>query len=232
MGVTRSNRGAPNHRWGLPVGLDTKLRVGAKRWHWGITATQAVEWDDPDYPARMVEIGRFAEIKIWPVGGNRERVIPVPQEWWNDFPADGTHAKINSGNKAARRRQQAHVVFDRDHPSQRIYICMPPKLMRQFAPAYQPDNSMLLADLAKTVGGRQAKRRDYPAVRVSPLGVLLHMIYFTSKGGDENADNVRSLYDHEMGEDGGTPPVIAVDHTGRLWLAGGTYYCPIPGITK
>jgi hypothetical protein len=207
-------------------------RRRATNWHWGIPATQAILWEDPDFPEHMQEIGRLAEMHVQPVGETRTRVMAIPEQYWNDFPEDGTHAKVNRGNTQAKRRIQTHLVFDEDHPSQRMYLCLPPAVMRMFAPAYDSKDSMLLADLAQRVGGRHGKRRDYPAVRVVPLGLLHHSVYYTSKGGDENPTNVRSIYDHHQGEDGGIPPALAVDQSGRLWLAGGSYTCPVPGITK
>ena len=227
------------NQYGLPVATaGAPLVKRAKAWHWGIPATQAVEWNDPDYPERMIEIGRLAELVLRPVGETKEAKIEIPEQWWMDFP-EGKHAKVNTGTAPDRsRREQAHLVFDADHPAQRIYICLPAPVMAAFAPAYVPAKSRLLADVAANVGGRHAKNRDYPAVRVTVLGALTHVMYFTSKrqapGSDErddqDASGPRSLYDHEMGEEGGISPALCVDQSGRLFVAGGSYKCGIYGI--
>ena len=242
----RTNRGAsPStpHKYGLPVETaDPALRKRTKAWHWGIPAAQAVQWNDPDFPERMIEIGRIAELHVRDVADGKPRIIEIPKEFWSDFPkgklaAPVTNAKRRntSTNETARTKwlPQCHLVFDADHPSQRLYIALQPNVMRAFAPAYRSDASVLLADLAAHVGGRHARRRDYPAVRVTPLGTLEHVVYVTVKAGDENPGEPRSLYDHHMGEtDSGISPMLAVDRTGRLWIAGGSYTCPIAGITR
>jgi len=238
--VKRTNRGggmgstlSAKHAYGLPIQTaDRKLVDRAKKWHWGVPATQAVEWNDPDYPERMVEIGRLAEMKVRLVGETRESSIEIPEEWWSDFPKDGTHAKVNNGTTRANRRLQTHLVFDADHPSQRLYICLPAPLMAEFRLGYHPEHAQLLSDLAEKVGGRHARHRDYPSVLASPMGILTHVLYVTYKKGDENKGTVRSTYDHEMGEEGGISPMLAVDKFGRLWIVGGSYTGPIPGISN
>ena len=52
--------------------------------------------------------------------------------------------------------------------------------------------------------------------------------------GDKNGRQIGpgSEYIHEMGEEGGIPPKLCVDSTGRLWFAGGSYTAPSPGLTQ
>lgn len=213
----RVNRGGAVY--GLPVStVPSAIVKRSKDWHWGVDPTQAVRWDDPDYPEHMVEIGRLAELRYIPVGRTAGAVIPIPQKYWTDF--------------SAKPKSQAHLVFDPDHAAQRMYICLPPDEMRKHARAYRTHTAAPLSDIARRVGGRQGTRRDYPEVRASVLGALTHVVYYTHKKGDENPGDVRSQYIHQMGEDGGICPFLAVDGEGRMWICGGSYTCPIPGITK
>jgi hypothetical protein len=66
---------------------------------------------------------------------------------------------------------------------------------------------------------------------VKPIGILTGLVYYTHKKGDENPGNPRSYYIHKMGEMSKFYPILAGDAQGRLWLAGGNYSCPSPGIT-
>ena len=68
---------------------------------------------------------------------------------------------------------------------------------------------------------------DYPDIKVKPIGILRNVVYATPKKGDGF-----SLYIHEMGEETGIKPALCVDKTGRLWIIGGDYTCPVPGITN
>lgn len=81
-----------------------------------------------------------------------------------------------------------------------------------------------LKSLAKEIGGKQVK--GYPNVEVRPIGILTAVVYACEKEGDGY-----SFYIHKMGEESGLQPCLAVDEKGRLWIAGGNYTSPIPGIT-
>ena len=76
------------------------------------------------------------------------------------------------------------------------------------------------------VGGRHAKKDDYPNVKVRPIGILTNVVYGTEKQGDGY-----SFYIHHMGEESGIQPALGVDRRGRLWVLGGNYTSPTPGIT-
>jgi len=75
-------------------------------------------------------------------------------------------------------------------------------------------------------GGRHGRRSDYPHVIAKPLGVLTGVMYFAHKKGDGP-----SAYLHEMGEQTCHFPILACDEHGRLWICGGNYLVPTPGIT-
>jgi hypothetical protein len=87
---------------------------------------------------------------------------------------------------------------------------------------------MELNQLASVAGGKHGKRADYPMITVKPIGVLTALVYYTSKAGDSPPP---SYYIHQMAEISGWYPILAVDNSGRLWLAGGNYTVPTPGIT-
>jgi hypothetical protein len=181
----------------------------AQSWHWGIPAKRVVDWQDPSIPPILIEIGQLCELHVKPIDGGPIVIMSIPEA---DWPA-------------------CHVAFDPDHASQRIYILIPQAYQREMRPTYVPKLARPLFECAQAIGGRHARRNDYPRLQVTPLGVLTHVVYFTHKKGDENPGDDRSQYIHEMGEEGGIPPALCVDASGRLWVAGGSYTCPIPGIT-
>lgn len=233
----RTNR-TTKHTYGLPVDVvDSKVRATAKRYHWGIPATQVIDWNDPDYPRHPIqEMGRLCEMHVEPLSmrsnrTNKPVVMPIPKQWWDDFPKGG-HAKIAKGSPQPRR-PQAHVAFDPKHKNQRLYLLMPDALQRDYKGLFRRTESVDLNDLAKYVGGRQATR-DYPHIAVTPLGVFSHIVYYIAKEGDgdngEDGDDPRSQYIHEFGEESGLRPWLSVDSRGRLWLAGGNYTVPKEGI--
>ena len=88
-----------------------------------------------------------------------------------------------------------------------------------------PSSKYSLAEVAESVGGRHATD-DYPDIQVLPIGIMTHVVYATEKKGDG-----MSFYIHHMGEESGIQPALAVDSRGRLWVAGGNYTSPTPGIT-
>jgi hypothetical protein len=63
------------------------------------------------------------------------------------------------------------------------------------------------------------------------VGVLKSVIYHTHKAGEEG--NRAFDYEHHFGREHsrGIVPILACDVSGRLWVCGGSYRCPLPGIT-
>lgn len=183
-----------------------------RKWHWGLACERASEWNDPVLPRnmRLIQMGGLAELHI--DAGQGDQVYKFPQRDWT----------------------KNHAAFDLDHTSQRIYLLLERDtlpLMHRIPAAWHIAEPLF--KLAQAVGGRHAKRNDYPNIRAVPLGTLTHLAYHTKKKGDWEEDNFKKcVYIHEMGEDGGIPPVIARSSDGHLWLCGGSYYCAIGGITK
>lgn len=187
----------------LTAAEDARLRKIYKRWHWGEPATHLVE-TDPDYP-HLVQIGLLMEMHIQLMPGRKPVIIAVE---------DGDV-------------QNNHVGFDPLHRYQRIYLQLSPSSKKSALGLWdRNDVSYPIAQVAKATGSKHAKG-GYPSIKVQPLGRLVNLVYYTHKRGDGP-----SGYIHEMGEEGGVPPVLCVSDDGRLWLAGGSYTCPNPGITN
>ena len=179
-------------------------------WHWGEEPRQPIEINDDDLPNRLVECGRFAEAHYWPVQGRanrKDKIIRNPE---------------NLANKS-------YLAFDPDHSFQRLYIILDPKLRKKFKDQFWKNSDIKPfdpVDIAEAAGGKHATD-DYPDIKVKPIGILRNVVYATPKKGDGF-----SLYIHEMGEETGIKPALCVDKTGRLWIIGGDYTCPVPGITN
>lgn len=174
-------------------------------WHWGIPPVEIRDWPDRDFPRHMVEIGRLVSIRFTSISGQTQEI----------------HIENH-------RQDRSHVAFDPKHPKQRIYILLAEEERRGAVRRFwhPKGQTWMLEDAARFAPGVQCDR-TYPKVRVQPIGFATHVTYLTNKKGDG-----LSQYIHHMGEDGGVPPVLALDRTGRLWFAGGSYTCPTAGITR
>lgn len=180
-----------------------------KDWHWGLKPTQVIDWKDPDVPDPLVEIGRLLELHLRQ-GKNRFVLTTDKQD------VDTTH-----------------LAFDPAHVQQRLYLLIPQPYRRAVRRLIDPEGgffplSQMAANCPETTQGT-----GYPAVRAQYLGHLTNITYLTHKKGDGV-----SQYIHEFGEEdeakGDEPrlPVVMADTTGRLWVVGGAYTCPNPGITN
>jgi hypothetical protein len=183
-----------------------KYRKRYVDWHWGIEPETIVEWEDPDYPEYLIEAGRLAELRYREPGRRRDTAIKLGRNEMN----------------------RSHIAFDPEHPNERLYLVLAPEVQEKLAK--QRKNTALpplpLGELAAHIGGRHGDGSDYPDVEVTPMGILTAVIYYTIKEGDGP-----SFYIHQMGEESGVMPALGKDKKGRLWLAGGNYTSPTPGIT-
>lgn len=206
--------------------IESRLVNAYKKWHWGSDATTLIEWSDPDVLAkRLVEIGRLVELYVRGMD-------------------EGTRVKGEMFAVPERLVPHNHVAFDPDHPSDRIYLLAETPLRRLLRRTYwnPGGKTYSLGSVAVAAGGRHARGtkndydgNDYPDVAVQPVGILTHVTYLTEKVGDPGEkrlgwDNA-NLYIHHMGEESGIQPVLCIDAEGRIWMAGGNYTCPTPGIT-
>jgi hypothetical protein len=192
-----------------PTGPDARAYT---KWHWGTKPSRVVNWRDPDFPARLLGIGQLAELHVHRPRARQPDVVTIrPQRYAHN-----------------------HVAFDPTHRHQRIYLCLAAPERRGarrrfWNPRQRP---IPLAQASRLSKGHHVAA-DYPKVMVQPIGVLTDLTYRTRKKPDAKEDGGKlGLYIHAMGEDGGVPPILCVDATGRLWLAGGTYDAPVEGIRR
>ena len=183
-----------------------------ENWHWGLKPAEVIDWDDDDYPENLIECGRLVRVHFRaPMKSN---------------PRRDRDTMIEFARPVARR---SYVAFDPAHPSERLYLLTNPAATNMIATRFFDENTlpeMPLGQLSLMVGGRHGKVDDYPDVLVKPFGVMTALVYHTEKEGDGP-----SYYIHKMGEESSRYPVLAADDQGRLWIAGGNYTCPNPGIT-
>ena len=195
-----------------------------EEWHWGVPSSGRTDWKDADIDhalaihaksnkknpkaePSLVECGRLVEVHFREPGKRKDTIIRLTRE-----EANGSH-----------------LCFDPNHPAQRLYMLCSPKFRDRIKqsflrnPQYQ---SVGLSELARIAGGRHALR-DYANVSAMPLGVCTHVVYACDKKGDGY-----SFYIHKLGEETGINPLVAADAKGRLWMAGGDYTVPNPGITN
>ena len=201
-----------------------EISEGQKRyndWHWGIDASRVIDWNDKDYPRMLIECGRLIRLHV-----------RCPEEAGSPrHPLRRRDAMIELSQSASRN---SHIAFDPEHADERLYLLVDPKASRTIARRFWDENEarpIPLGRLAMIAGGRHGKKNDYPNVVVKPIGILTNVVYYTHKKGDENLHDPRSYYIHAMGELSHYYPVLACDERGRLWLAGGNYTSPTPGIT-
>ena len=196
---------------------EKELKDGAKRyadWHWGDPARKVVDLNDPDMPRTLIECGRLIRLHVRaPRAGSKTN----PRRVRDSMIEFSTSVSGNS-----------HIAFDPDHSNDRLYLVIPPGARKVIKERFWDQNTadpMDLNDLAMAIGGRHGKR-DYPNVTVRPIGICTAVVYRTTKTGDGN-----SYYIHRMAELSGHYAALAADAKGRLWLAGGKYTVPNPGIT-
>lgn len=171
--------------------------------------------------------------KKWHWGAAADRVIDWPDD---DLPDEliecGRLLELHVDKLPAikirwARRNGSACAFDPTHPFQRLYFLLPAEerqgARRSFYDSRKP--TATLNAIAKAAGGRQATS-DYPKVQAQPIGRLNAVVYLTEKKGDG-----LSKYIHHFGEVSGVKPILAVDAMGRLWVCGGNYTVPTPGIT-
>lgn len=198
-----------------------EIEKGAKRyedWHWGIGPAKVRDIGDEDYPEMLIECGRLIRLHL-----------RLP-----------THAQKNEGRHPRRQRdsmiefsrnvsENSHVSFDPEHQHERLYLIVDPKAQGTLKRRLWDDNvlsPMELGQVAVLAGGRHGKGNDYPDLMVKPVGVITAVVYYTHK-----KDDGPSYYIHKMGELSHHFPILCCDERGRLWMAGGNYTTPNPGIT-
>ena len=196
-----------------------KARQAAADWKWFSPdeydkQLRLIDWDDDDYPeGALIECGNLARIHIRvPNGGVTH-------------PRRRRDTTITFTKPIARH---SWLAFDPEHKSHRLYMLIAAQAASSLAQRFYRDNDVEvrpLSELANYAGGRHAAD-DYPQVMAKPIGVMVAVVYFTHK-----KDDGPSFYIHRMGEMTCYFPILACDSVGRLWVCGGNYTSPTPGIT-
>lgn len=178
------------------------LRNAYRAWHWGQPAGKVVHVDDELVPD-VVGIGELREMEL------DSGILKIPGKSW--------------------------LAYDPHHPGHRLHCVLNPEVREDFRRQMkQAPYTVSLQEVAESSGGDHA-RWKLPNVQCFPLGVVDAVIYFTHKKGDGPSE-----YKHDFGKElapgvdrrfKGTKPVAAIDVSGRLWIVGGSYRCPLPGIT-
>lgn len=196
----------------------TKKSVDAfADWHWGLEPASVVDWDDSELPDELIECGRLAELRFR---------IPHSDSMGKGNPS---RRKDSTLTLSKTESNKSHLAYDPNHPNERLYVLLEPKLRKKVAATYYAQNPFAeqsLGDIAKFTGGRHGTAKDYPKVKAKPIGICTAVIYATEKEGDGF-----SFYIHRLGEETGIRPCLCVSEDGRLWLAGGNYTSPTAGIT-
>jgi len=92
-----------------------------KRWHWGEEPTHQIQIDDDRFPAEMIEIGRLMEMRIDLADETGNRANPKEE------------LGLEIDNKSIN---ECYVLFDNNHPKDRIYFHLNNETQKDFADLY------------------------------------------------------------------------------------------------
>jgi hypothetical protein len=190
-----------------------------EKWHWGYKPSHVMDWNDEDMPRLLIECGKLVRLHL-----------RAPRDDSSRHPRRRRDAMIEFSKNVS---PFAHIAYDPDHPYERLYLLIPPSQRKTLKEHFWDNNPMParnLNDLAQIAGGKHSRKRDYPDVMCKPLGVLTGVVYYTAKQGDSLKEG-GSFYIHKVGEISHKYPFLCIDKKGRLWLSGGNYTSPPPGIT-
>lgn len=226
----RTNRSATPLSIGPGINLHltpNDIKKGTKRytdWHWGYEPAKVVDagldpadWQTNPMPRVLVECGKLIRLHV-----RAPRTVASEKV----HPRRRYDAMIEFSRNVSNT---SHVAYDPSHSHERIYLVAPKQTQNTLKRKLFDNNNMPLMplhQLASIAGGKHGKKNDYPDVSVKPVGVLTAIVYDTAKEGDG-----QSYYIHQVGELSHMYPFLCVDEQGRLWLAGGNYSSPNPGIT-
>jgi hypothetical protein len=227
--MTRSQKAKQNRA--VTSSEERRARKVAADWHWFPQdefeqKLQLIDWPDPDYPpGALVRCGNLVQLHF----------RAPPKDKSSRHPRRQRDTTIKFSVETARK---SHLTFDPENTSDdRLYLVIQePVALRGLASRFWSKNPISprpLSEWAVLAGGRHAKRAGnsldrggYPHVMGKPIGVLTALAYFTNK-----KDDGPSYYLHKMGEVSGVYPLLVCDSQGRLWVCGGNYQSPTPGIT-
>lgn len=187
---------------------NTKHSKAWGKWHWydGKEADNIIEWDDADLPDHLIEIGRLVGLHVQLPEFKKPSDLSLKEE----------------------HIEGCFAAFDPESKKDRIYLCVTGPVRKAAKHQFWDRNrkqAKWLSTLAKEAGGHH--QGGYPRVKAKPVGKVPAIIYATDKKGDGPSNYIH----HFSEETHGPMPVLCVDAKGRMWLVGGVYTCPTPGIT-
>jgi hypothetical protein len=195
---------AADWKWYEPSEFDSHLKL--------------VEWDDPDYPdGVLIECGNLARIHF-----------RAPSRGSSNRQAHPRRRRDTTVALTTAQAAQSYLAFDPEHAFDRLYMLIAGRARKSLAARFWGENTVRprpLAEWAMLAGGRHAQG-GYPTVIAKPVGVMTAVVYYTDK-----KDDGPSYYIHRMGEMSCYFPILCCDDRGRLWVCGGNYTSPTPGIT-
>jgi hypothetical protein len=208
-----------------------KGKKAAAAWHWFPenefeNQMTVIQWDDSDERDENGSV-IFPKDQVLIRCGNLARIhFRSPSAKDNKRHPRREKDTTITLNKAAAK--ESHIVFDPDHPGNRLYFKLKDSVRGPLAQRFWEENAVKarpLTEWAMLAGGRHATK-DYPRIMGKPLGVMTAVVYFTNK-----KDDGASYYIHRMGEVSCYLPILVCDSSGRLWICGGNSTAPTPGIT-
>lgn len=164
----------------------------------------------------------------WHWSEKPRKVIHIKDNLVPDLVAIGELESFTVGGKEFMFPKGSWIGFDPKHPHERIHIILPDKFREQLRKSMKYANpSQALQEISASTGGTHAKHK-LPNLRATEIGDVENVVYHTNKGGDGP-----SHYVHDFGHEHsrGVVPKLAIDASGRVWLCGGSYKCPLAGIT-
>ena len=215
----------------VPAATLQRGKKAAADWHWFPEnefedKLTLIHWDDVNDVDDSGNV-MFPKNQIFIRCGNLARIhfrSPVAKEN-RRHPRREKDTTITFNKTAVK---DCHLVFDPDHPSNRLYMKLKGSVRGPLQQRFWNENTVQarpLREWAALAGGRHATA-DYPNVSAKPVGVMTAVVYFTHK-----KDDGPSFYIHRMGEMSCHFPILVCDATGQLWICGGNYLVPTPGIT-
>lgn len=164
----------------------------------------------------------------WHWGMEPGKVIQVADTLCPDVIGIGELREIRIPAGVIAFPEGTWIAFDPRHPMERLHIILTPAYREQVRLQMKHASPITsLQNIARAAGGMQV-RYPLPNVMGTPLGVMEACTYWTHKQGDPP-----SLYEHEFGYETskGVRPILSGDVSGRMWVCGGSYTCPLAGIT-
>jgi len=231
----RANRvslGLGKVKIGLGVDLDERdieEGIRAQRtWTWfegkkpeEMPELEVINIDDPDLgDIELVACGRLVRIHV-----RAPRKSPT-------HPRRQRDTMLELSRKASA---DSFIAFQMGHPYDRLHILLNKDVQKSIRQRFWLESSapaIPMNELAALAGGKHGKLQDYPDIMVKPVGVMTAVVYYAKKHGDTDEAGNGSYYIHQMAEITHHYPILACDDLGRLWILGGSYTSPPPGITN